>query len=186
MYDLQGGTDDYKVITRNILWREVVRGGGNKELARAHVNLPYDAVRALELGSKGDTVAFIIRKNSKNVVLTNCFECQPTNATWEKDPQFFLEQLLSQVLVLKSQKNKTLRKWENIEIDDQEFTEKTREIRNQLNKLTQDLRRILDTQFRGTSDSTDIIIDHKMQSNYKDYAIGMIDYRGSSIKNQVI
>src|SRR6187455_2132498 len=102
MYDFQDDKRDFSVITRNILWREVTRGrGGNKELARAHVNLPGDVVRTLELGSKGDTVAFILRKGSKNVTITNSFESQPTNATWENDPQFLLERLLSKVLVLK-------------------------------------------------------------------------------------
>jgi hypothetical protein len=176
MSDLQDDKSDFIVRTRNILWREVARGGGSKELARAHVNLPVEAVRALELGSKGDTIAFIIRNNSKNVTLTNSFESQPTNATLEKDPQFLLERLLSQVLVLKSRKNEILERWENNEISDKEFTEKTRDIRNQLNRLTEDLRRIQETQFRGSSDNTDIIIDKKMQSDYNDYATGIMDY----------
>jgi hypothetical protein len=133
-------------------------------------------VRTLELGSKGDTVAFILRKGSKNVVLTNSFEFQPTNASWENDPQVLLERLLSKVLVLKSEKNEALEKWENNEIDDQEFTEKTRDIRNQLNRLTEDLRRIQETQFRGSSDNTDVIIDNKMQSDYNDYSTGIMDY----------
>jgi hypothetical protein len=181
MHDFQDDKRDFSVITRNILWREVTRRGAagdkeNKELARAHVNLPGDVVRTLELGSKGDTVAFILRKGSKNVVLTNSFESQPTNATWENDPQFLLERLLSKVLVLKSEKNETLEKWENNEIGDQEFTEKTHNIRNQLNRLTEDLRRIQETQFRGSSDNTDVIIDNKMQSDYNDYSTGIMDY----------
>jgi len=171
--DLKG---DYRVITRNILWREVARRGSSKELARAHVNLPGDAVKALELGRKGDTVAFIIRKNSKNVILTNSFESQPTNAKSEKDPQLVLEQLLSRVLVLKSQKNELLEKLENNEIEDHEFPERYREIGSQLSKLTDDLRRIQETHFRGSSDNTEIIIDKKMQFEYNDYATSIMDY----------
>lgn len=192
MHDFQDDKRDFSVITRNILWREVTRGGGgNKELARAHVNLPGDVVKTLELGSKGDTVAFILRKGSKNVTITNSFESQPTNATWENDPQFFLERLLSKVLVLKSEKNEILEKWENNEIGDQEFTEKTHDIRNQLNRLTEDLRRIQETKFRGSSDNTDIIIGNKMQSDYNDYSTGILDYtedltsRIKSTKNMV-
>jgi hypothetical protein len=174
MHDFQDDKGEFIVRTRNILWREVIRGreGSNK----AHVNLPGDVVRTLELGSKGDTVAFILRKGSKNVVLTNSFESLPTNASWENDPQVLLERLLSKVLVLKSEKNETLEKWENNEIGDQEFTEKTRDIRNQLNRLTEDLRRIQETQFRGSSDNTDVIIDNKMQSDYNDYSTGIMDY----------
>jgi hypothetical protein len=160
MHDFQDDKGEFIVRTRNILWREG----------------PGDVVRTLELGSKGDTVAFILRKGSKNVVLTNSFEFQPTNASWENDPQVLLERLLSKVLVLKSEKNEALEKWENNEIDDQEFTEKTRDIRNQLNRLTEDLRRIQETQFRGSSDNTDVIIDNKMQSDYNDYSTGIMDY----------
>ena len=79
MDHLQGDDGDFIVRTRSVLWREVARSGGSKELARAHVNLPSEAVKALELESKGDTIAFIIRKNSKNVTLTNSFEPQPAN-----------------------------------------------------------------------------------------------------------
>ena len=109
---------DFVVRTRSILWREVARVGGTKELARAHVNLPAEAVKALELDSKGDTVAFIIRTGSNNVILTNLFESQRSTSTWEKDPQIMLESLLSQVMVLKSNKMETYEKWENGEIDD--------------------------------------------------------------------
>ena len=92
---------------------------------------------------------------------------------------------------LKSEKNETLEKWKNNEIGDQEFTEKTRDIRNQLNRLTEDLRRIQETQFRGSSDNTDIIIGNKMQSDYNDYSTSMMDYtedlvsRIKSTKNMI-
>jgi hypothetical protein len=55
------------------------------------------------------------------------------------------------------------------------FTEKSRDIRNQLNRLTEDLRRIQETQFRGSSDNTDVIIDNRMQSDYNDYSTGIMD-----------
>jgi hypothetical protein len=74
---------DFVVRTRSVLWRAVARVGGSKELARAHVNLPAEAVKALELDSKGDTVAFIVRTGSNNVILTNLFESQrSTTSRW--------------------------------------------------------------------------------------------------------
>jgi hypothetical protein len=176
MDHLQDEAGDFIVRTRNVLWREVARTGGLKELARAHVNLPGEAVKALELESKGDTIAFIIRKNSKNVTLTNSFESQPANSKWEKDPQYLLEQLLSRVIILKSKKGELLDKWENGEIDGQEFTKSTQEIRDQLNALTESLRRIQSTQFRGSLDSTEFVIESKTQADYNEYATGIIDY----------
>jgi hypothetical protein len=172
----QGQDGDFIVRTRNVLWREVARSGGTRELARAHVNLPSEAVKALELESKGDTIAFIIRKNSKNVTLTNSFESQPTSPKWEKDPQYLLERLLSRVIILKSRKGELLEKWEDGEIDNQEFTEKTQEIRYQLNTLTENLKRVQDTQFRGSSTSTEVLVESKTQADYNEYAAGMIDY----------
>lgn len=133
-----------------------------------------EAVKALELESKGDT--FIIRKNSKNVTLTNSFESQPTSPKWEKDPQYILEQLLSRVIILKSRKGELLEKWEDGEIDNQEFTEKTQEIRHQLNALTENLKRLQDTQFRGSSTSTEVLVESKTQADYNEYAAGIIDY----------
>jgi hypothetical protein len=55
------------------------------------------------------------------------------------------------------------------------FTEKSRDIRNQLNRLTEDLRRIQETQFKGSSDNTDVIVDNRMQSDYNDYSTGIMD-----------
>jgi hypothetical protein len=176
----RGEVGDFIVRTRNVLWREVARSGGLKELARAHVNLPVEAVKALELESKGDTIAFIIRKDSKNVTLTNFFEPQPANTKWEKDPQYLLEQLLSRVIILKSKKGELLERWEEGEIDSQEFTKKTQEIRDQLNALTENLRRIQSTQFRG-SNSTESMIESKTQADYDEYAAGIIDYAGDLV-----
>jgi hypothetical protein len=34
-----GTSGDFIIRTRNVLWREVAREGGSKELARAYVNL---------------------------------------------------------------------------------------------------------------------------------------------------
>jgi hypothetical protein len=173
----QGEAGDFIARSRNVLWREVARSGGSRELARAHVNLPVEAVKALELDSKGDTIAFIIRKDSKNVTLTNFFEPQLANTKWEKDPQYLLEQLLSRVIILKSKKGELLEKWEEGEIDSQEFTKKTQEIRDQLSALTENLRRIQSTQFRG-SNSTESMIENKTQADYNEYAAGIIDYAG--------
>jgi hypothetical protein len=40
-----GTSGDFIIRTRNVLWREVAREGGSKELARAHVNLPAEVVK---------------------------------------------------------------------------------------------------------------------------------------------
>ncbi len=166
---------DFVVRTRSILWREVARVGGTKELARAHVNLPAEAVKALELDSKGDTVAFIIRTGSNNVILTNLFESQRSTSTWEKDPQIMLESLLSQVMVLKSNKMETYEKWENGEIDDLEFAKISQDIRSRFSGLTNSLKNIQENYFRG-SDNTPLFIDQKTRSDYSSYANGILDY----------
>ena len=81
---------------------------------------------------------------------------------------------------MKSKKGELLEKWEDGEIDSQEFTKKTQEIRDQLNVLTENLRRIQNTQFRG-SDSTESMIDSKAQADYNEYAAGIIDYAGDLV-----
>jgi hypothetical protein len=43
-----GTSGDFIIRTRNVLWREVAREGGSKELARAHVNLPAKWFKALD------------------------------------------------------------------------------------------------------------------------------------------
>ena len=68
-----GISEDFIIRTRSLLWREVARQGGSKELARAHVNLPPEAVKALELDSKGGMRRFYYEKQFKNVILTSIF-----------------------------------------------------------------------------------------------------------------
>lgn len=174
MDHLQGDDGDFIVRTRKVLWREVARSGGLKEVARAHVNLPSEAVKALELESKGDIVAFNVRKN-KDLTMTTSFESQPADSKWENDPQYILEQLLSRVIILKSRKDELVDRWEEGEIDAQEFTRKTQGIRDQLNALTENLRRIQSSQFRGFPVSTETIIESKTQYANSEFAAGLID-----------
>ena len=84
--------------------------------------------------------------------------------------------MLSRVIILKSKKGELLDRWEEGEIDAQEFTRKTQEIREQLNALTENLRRIQSSQFRGSPVSSETIIESKTQSDYNEYAAGLIDY----------
>jgi len=168
-------TGDFIIRTRNVLWREVARVGRPKELARAHVNLPSEAVTALELESKGDVIAFILRKGSKNVILTNLVESQSVSAKFEKDPQVLLEYLLSQVIILKSRKIETLENWENQEIDDHEFTQKMNEIRSQIKSLTDKLKQIVDSQFRGNATTSTLIVE-KIRMDHNDYSNALVDY----------
>jgi hypothetical protein len=71
---------------------------------------------------------------------------------WEKDPQYILEQLLSRVILLKSKKGELL------------------------HALTENLRKIQSTQFRGSTDSSEIILESKAQADYNEYGAGLIDY----------
>jgi hypothetical protein len=180
-----GTSGDFIIRTRNILWREVAREGGSKELARAHVNLPAEVVKALELESKGDTVAFIIRGGSHNVILTNSIEPQPKSNNWEKDPQILLEQLLSQVILLKGRKLELLEQWDNGHMEDHQFTKQSKEIRNQLDSLTENLKKIHSTQFRGTTvaDHLNMIINAKTQFDFNLYSNSIFDYLEHLIQN---
>ena len=41
---------------------------------RANVNLPYEAVKVLNLENNGDKIAFVIGKNTNNIILTKVLD----------------------------------------------------------------------------------------------------------------
>jgi hypothetical protein len=163
---------------RSVLWREVAHGHGNpKGLHRASVNLPVEAINILELQGRGDIVAFVMKKKTKDVMLTNYYGSQPaTIYRTEQDPEVLLDRLLAQVLVLKSRKSEISEKWENHEIEDGEFVQKTKEISKQLKDITENVRQILDRSFRGSTLDIKCFMQNKMKSFYDEYANSFISY----------
>lgn len=163
---------------RSVLWREVAHGHGNpKGLHRASVNLPVEAINILELQDRGDIVAFVMKKKTKDVMLTNYYGSQPTTISRiEQDPEVLLDRLLAQVLVLKSRKSEISEKWEDHEIEDGEFVQKTKEISKQLKDITENVRQILDRSFRGSTPDIKSFMQNKIKSFYDEYANSFISY----------
>ncbi len=174
--DLRDSKDKPVVRIRSVLWREVERGGNPKGLGRAAVNLPLEVIDILELQDRGDIVAFVMKKKTKDVILTNYFGSQPTAITkTEEDPEVLLERLLAQVLVLKSKKAEFSEKWDDGQIEDGEYLLKTKEINKKLKDIREDVRKILDRSFRGSADTV-TFMESKLKSFYDEYANTFISY----------
>ena len=158
------------------MWREVERGGNPKGLGRACVNLPLEAIDILGLQDRGDIVAFVMKKKPKEVMLTNYYGSQPaTISKSERDPEVLLDRLLAQVRVLKSKKSEVSEKWEGHEIDDGEYILKTKEINRQLEDIRDNIKKILDSSFRGPSDALGFM-ENKIKSYYDEYKSIYISY----------
>ena len=175
--DLERSEGKPVVRVRNVLWREVERGGNPKGLGRACVNLPLEAIDILGLQDRGDIVAFVMKKKPKEVMLTNYYGSQPAMISKsEQDPEVLLDRLLAQVLVLKSKKDEIYEKWDEIhEIDDGEYLLKTKEISRQLKDIKDNVKKILDSSFRGPSNAQSFI-QNKLKSYYDEYKSTYVSY----------
>ena len=178
-----GISEDFIIRTRSLLWREVARQGGSKELARAHVNLPPEAVKALDLDSKRGMVAFIMRNNSKSVILTNMVDTQARDPYFKNDPQILLETILSKVITLKLEKKDLFEDFDNREISVDQFTKQHTAISNQLDEVIEKLKNSQLTQFRGSNDHLDMIINTKIKFDLNLYANSIFDYLEDLIQN---
>jgi hypothetical protein len=174
--ELEGSEGKSIVRIRSVLWREVERGGNPKGLGRASINIPLEAIEILELEDRGDIVAFVMKKKTKDVILTNYFGSQPAAITKaDDDPEILLDRLLARVLVLKSRKSEVSEKWEGHEIDDGEYLLKTKKINKQLEEIKENVGKILATSFRGSTDTLSFM-QSKLKSFYDEYASTFISY----------
>ncbi len=165
------GVEERPIVRiRSVMWREVERGGNANKLGRACVYLPIEAIDILGLKDRGDIVAFIMKKKTGEIVLTNYYGSQPAaiNKT-ESDPEILLDRLLAQVLVLKSRKTEICEKWEMGEISDGEYLPQLKDANRQLAAIKESVKKILSGTFRGSTD-IDSFMQFKLKSFYDDYA----------------
>jgi hypothetical protein len=175
-YNLETSQEKPIIRIRNVLWRTVERGGNPKHLGRASVYLPLEAIEILELQDRGDIVAFMMKKKTRNVTITNYAGSQPSSIyKMENDPEILLNRLLFQVISLKSKKSEISEKWEEHQIDDREYIQETKKINRQLDDIKENVRNNLDKSFRGNSDPLNFM-QYKLKSFYDEYASSFISY----------
>jgi hypothetical protein len=171
------GLEEKPIISiRSVIWRRVSRGGNLNNLGRPAVHLPLEAIDILDLKDRGDIVAFVMKKKTKHVMLTNYYGSQPANiAKTESDPEVLLERLLAQVLVLKSRKSEISDKWEKDEIGDGEYVSQLRDVKTQLESIKENVKEILSRSFRGSAD-VNSFMQFKLKSFYDEYASTFVAY----------
>jgi hypothetical protein len=183
------GRDDEKgqwknpiIKTRNVIWREVERGGlevesGDKikRFGRAHINLPPEVVSTLNLSPGGDMVAFVMTKDNKHVILTNFFETRLNDIKLENDPQFLLERLLANVLSLKSKEGEVLENWYDGKIEDVDYLRDHKQIREELDRISQETKKYLSGFLRGQQEIT-WVMKNRLRSLNEEYEKSFISY----------
>jgi hypothetical protein len=164
------------VRIRSVLWREVERGGNANKLGRASINLPLEAIDILGLKDRGDIVAFVMKKKTKDIMLTNYYGSQPAAIDkTESDPEILLDRLLAQVLVLKSRKTEICDKWERGDLGDGEYLLQLKDANRQLEAIKENVKKILSGTFRGSADINSFM-QFKLKSFYDEYANTFVSY----------